>query len=505
MPKSHLNDLPEAFVSTKAMSVAVSRAQRQGRLRKIGSRLYTKNLTDSPEQIVRRNLWPLVAGYLPGALIADRTALENVPAEDGSVFVVADHKRDIVLPGITIRPRRGVPPLKTDLPFVGGLYISSVARAFLENLAPSRRRGGRVGRTFDRGEIERRLETLVRRGGPAALNRLRDEAGHLAKSLDRLEEFQALDRLIGALLGTRHDRLVTKEGRARRAGRPFDPERTRLFERLYAELRSWPVKSRPAPRRTAAQRATLAFFEAYFSNFIEGTEFDIGEAADIVFRGKIPSGRPADAHDVLGTWRIVSDPSEMKVRPADGASLLEILRARHATIMAARPDRGPGRFKDEINRAGLTVFVAPDLVEGTLLQGYDFYRSLKSPFARAVFLTFLVAEVHPFVDGNGRIARIMMNAELVAAGEERVVIPTVYRNNYLDALRGLSQTGRTEPLIRVLDYAQRWTAAVPWTALDKTRAVLESCNAFAPPEGADAGFRLRFPKRTRTERPSRTE
>ena len=43
--------------------------------------------------------------------------------------------------------------------------------------------------------------------------------------------------------------------------------------------------------------------------------------------------------------------------------------------------------------------------------------SLDTPFARAVFIMFLVSEVHPFVDGNGRIAPIMKRAELVAAGE----------------------------------------------------------------------------------------
>lgn len=45
----------------------------------------------------------------------------------------------------------------------------------------------------------------------------------------------------------------------------------------------------------------LAFFEAYFSNFIEGAEFAVDEAADIVFRSHIPAGRTADGHDVLGT------------------------------------------------------------------------------------------------------------------------------------------------------------------------------------------------------------
>ncbi|MCY4557847.1 MAG: hypothetical protein OXF79_16010, partial [Chloroflexi bacterium] len=68
-----LANMPEAFVSNAAISAAVSRASRAGRLRKLGSRLYTTNMTDPPETIVRRNLWQIAAGYFPGALIADRT------------------------------------------------------------------------------------------------------------------------------------------------------------------------------------------------------------------------------------------------------------------------------------------------------------------------------------------------------------------------------------------------------------------------------------------------
>jgi hypothetical protein len=70
--------MPEAFVSNAALAAAVSREVKAGTLRRIGSRLYTRNLKDPPEQIVWRNLWPLVAAYLPGALITDRTALEYV-------------------------------------------------------------------------------------------------------------------------------------------------------------------------------------------------------------------------------------------------------------------------------------------------------------------------------------------------------------------------------------------------------------------------------------------
>jgi hypothetical protein len=83
---------------------------RQGKPRQIGSKLNTRNLQDAPDQIVRRHLWPVVAADVPGALVADRTAIENVPAADGSIFVISDRKRDIVLPGGDHQAAQGTRP-----------------------------------------------------------------------------------------------------------------------------------------------------------------------------------------------------------------------------------------------------------------------------------------------------------------------------------------------------------------------------------------------------------
>jgi Fic family protein len=75
------------------------------------------------------------------------------------------------------------------------------------------------------------------------------------------------------------------------------------------------------------------------------------------------------------------------------------------------------------------------MVRGTLLQSYDFYKALDHPFSKAVYMMFIISEVHPFIDGNGRIARIMMNAEFVSAGHSKIIIPTVYRDDYKCILR----------------------------------------------------------------------
>ena len=398
------------------------------------------------------------------------------------------------MPGILLRPRRGAGAVESDMPFVGGLYLSSMARAYLENMRPSRTRSGRVARTLTRAELEERLDGLIRASGEAGVNRLRDNARMVVAELGMEREVAQLDTLIGNLLGTRDSRLDSSLGRARRLGRPYDPDRMELFHRLHQTLRNHPPSFRSSPPRDSVGRSTLAFFEAYFSNFVEGTEFLVDEAIRIVFRGEIPRNRPADAHDVIGTWRIVSDLQEMSRTPGDFAGLAHLLRERHREIMAGQPEMLPGEFTVAPNRAGQTLFVAPDLVPGTLEQGFSLYRSLESPFNRAVYMLFLVSEVHPFTDGNGRIARVMMNAELVAGGEERIVVPTVFHANYLTALRALTRTRNPDPLIRVLDYAQRWTLVVDWTSIPETQQELEACNAFLDSDEAEAeGLRLRMP------------
>jgi hypothetical protein len=88
----------------------------------------------------------------------------------------------------------------------------------------------------------------------------------------------------------------------------------------------------------------------------------------------------------------------------------------------------------------------------------------------------------------------MMNAELVAAGENRIIVPTVYRDNYLMALKALSQNGIARALVRTMDFAQRYTAAIDFSELETARFMLERTYAFVDPNDADAsGVRLVLP------------
>jgi len=477
--KFQLSD--EVIISSKETSVAVHRAVAAGALRKLASRLYTSNLREPPVEIIRRNAWRIIAGFYPGALIADRTALENRPASDGSVFVVHPKTTELELPGLRIRPRKGPEPLESDRPFLHGLRIASTARACLENLRPSRSRGGSVARTLTEDELLAHLDATLRASGEDALNRLRDTARQVAPALGLAEEGRRLDTLVGTLLGSRKAKLGSALGAAYLEGAPYDVDRLALFELLRQALAVAPPAYLPAK---ATDGIALPFFEAYFSNYIEGTEFAVDEAEDIIFHHKLPAGRPQDAHDIIGTFEVVSNDVEMRRVANTPEQSIQYLCERHARMMAGRPDHAPGVFKTDPNRAGNSLFVHPRHVRGTLSEGFAMCRTLPSAFARAVFMKFLVSEVHPFADGNGRIARVMMNAELVSAGEQRIIIPTVFRTEYLSALKALTHNQRSEPLLNVLAYAQRYTHQIDFASLETARKQLTATNAFEPPADA---------------------
>ena len=155
-----------------------------------------------------------------------------------------------------------------------------------------------------------------------------------------------------------------------------------------------------------------------------------------------------------------------------------ILQYRHQILLAARTSKKPSQFKDKNNRAGKIHFVDKSLVRGTLIKGFDYYQALQEPFAKAAYIMFMVSEIHPFLDGNGRIARIMMNAELVKANQTRIIIPTVYRDDYLGALRKLTRNDDPSVYLRMLQRAQEFSSTLIASNIDTLEYHLNQSNAF---------------------------
>lgn len=172
------------------------------------------------------------------------------------------------------------------------------------------------------------------------------------------------------------------------------------------------------------------------------------------------ANRQADGHDILATYRLLTDERALRAVPADYEAFENMLRSRHALLMSARPENRPGEFKTTKNSVGKFEMVLPNLVVGTLRLGFDMLRGLTEPFARGLFLHCLIAEVHPFDDGNGRMSRLHFTSELLRGEQAHVIIPTVFRDDYIGGMRSLSWRGDPALIARACQRAQQVTASI---------------------------------------------
>ena len=336
------------------------------------------------------------------------------------------------------------------------------------------------------------LDKMLALRGERRLNDLRDACSALAPSLGLAAEFGRLDGIVAALLGTHTARkLSARQSLARAAGRPYDPDRLELFDALFSVLNREVFAAITDPAPAGVAREHFAFFESYFSNTIEGTTFTVAEAESIVFDGRIITNRSADSHDILGTFAAATR-SPWRDRPAkDAEGFMAWLKSVNVQVMQQRPDKKPGEWKDQVNQAGSTVFVLPGLVPGTLREAFERIQALVDPLARALMTMFVVSEVHPFMDGNGRTARLAMNCVLSDAALSRIIVPTVYREDYLLPLKALSNNAEARPLVAAMTRIQSWSAAFDYgLPRDRLRDRLAACHAF---EEDLRSYRLVFP------------
>lgn len=474
--------LPEILFSSNDPSESreLSRLRKEGIIKKIASRVYTSNLVDDPERIIARNIFPIIGRLYPGSVLSFRSALEAKISPKRNLYLTYSYKNNVELPGVTLRFSKGPGPIEGDLPLNGGLYLAQEARALLENLTVSRT-PEEEKKIMPPEEIEKVIDRVIHVQGHDGINKIRDKGREIATPLGLTVEFEKLDKIIGGMLSTRPaSNLISSTAKARAAGLPYDSHRLEIFHTLFSALKvAFPA--RPEPNSTSKSFENFAFFESYFSNYIEGTKFKIEEARDIIESGRPAANRNADSHDILGTYQIVANRSEMNKVPLNPEEFLSLLRGRHRVILRAREDKRPGELKLKNNMAGNVEFVDARLVKGTFHQSFPLYQALTDPFARAAFMMFAVSEVHPFDDGNGRIARIMMNAELVNSGQAKIIIPTVFREDYFGSLRKLTRDGKPSPFIRAMQYAHEFSALIAGEDWEQTTALLKEMNAFLEP------------------------
>lgn len=210
---------------------------------------------------------------------------------------------------------------------------------------------------------------------------------------------------------------------------------------------------RPLPKHTAASlRDHLALEWTYNSNGIEGNTLTLRETK-VVLEGITVGGKTMREHLEAINHRDAIEFLEMVV--ADPTPVTERdIKDIHALVLRDIAQSEAGRYRRENVRIAGASTTPPDFLhlEEAMQQLLSWATSPAGhhPVRHIAELHTRFVEIHPFIDGNGRTGRLLMNCELMKAGYPPSIIRVNDRLEYYEALDTACTTENYDPITRLV-------------------------------------------------------
>lgn len=459
---------PDIIFSGDLPKATISRMLRDGRISKIAKGIYTPDTT-SPAQVVARRNWSAIVGRLyPDAVLSGKTAFKRIPEPDGSVYIGIQHKPRSVptVPGLLIVPRKDAPPTDSDTR-VGHLYVPSVGRAVLDNLTASHKTSTRGRRNLSKTELWNWVRVLSQHDQDRMEEKILGQAQRALSSAD----IAADPKEMRALVSSAAHAIQPSPNK----GYPYDPDTVTRVETLARYMTANAGYTAARLGDTYADGPLRSFYEAYFTNYIEGVRMPAASAWQAISSNTADDN--LDTQLVLRTLDMAGEHWGADA-PDDMDSFIQAMVSRHMVLMEGHNDIGPGTFKRAVNKAGASVFVDPSQVVGTLKEAWGVLDPISDPFTRGALAHFITVDVHPFLDGNGRTSRLMMNGYLQAGGIDRIIVPSVLREQYIKALRDMHDHSIPGPLVDVLIRAHQWANGISWASYELADSQIAPTGAY---------------------------
>ena len=199
----------------------------------------------------------------------------------------------------------------------------------------------------------------------------------------------------------------------------------------------------------------------YHSNAIEGNILDVGETRQVVELGLTITGKPLKDQAEARNLSEALDLLEELAKEANKPITENDIRQLHLLILRGIDDDGAGTYRPVPVEISGSAFkppgpesVAPEMrdfaswLSDASTPGDEAFASVDGLITAAVAHTWLV-RVHPFIDGNGRVARLLMNLILMRYGFPIAIISKEDRLRYYDTLEE-SQSSDLSPFINLL-------------------------------------------------------
>lgn len=204
------------------------------------------------------------------------------------------------------------------------------------------------------------------------------------------------------------------------------------LDTLNARLKTFPL----SPSLTASLDADWEVVQTYNSNAIEGNTLTLAETKAVLLDGVTVSGHPLREHleavNHKEAWRLMR---RMAARP--GPVTEDEVLSLHRVILSGIQTGDAGVYRrDRVrvvgsNRIFPNPLKVPDLMP-PFLAGVN--TDAAHPVLVAARAHYGLVAIHPFSDGNGRTARLLMNLWLIRSGFPPALLPVTGRAVYYAAL-----------------------------------------------------------------------
>lgn len=176
----------------------------------------------------------------------------------------------------------------------------------------------------------------------------------------------------------------------------------------------------------------------YNSNAIEGSSLTLRETQLAIEEGLTIKGKPLREYLEAINHKEAIEYVEEAVKKEKPVNT-KLVREIHRLILTKIDNENAGRYRNvQVRITGSTHLPPNPQKVPRLMRGFDSWLKTEStklnPVEHAALAHFKLVDIHPFVDGNGRTARLLMNLILIKEGFPPAVILNSERKKYYDVL-----------------------------------------------------------------------
>jgi Fic family protein len=241
---------------------------------------------------------------------------------------------------------------------------------------------------------------------------------------------------------------------------------------LINELKKELDRYRPLPSAAVRNLDEVYRVEwTYNSNAIEGNTLSLLETKLVLEQGLTIGGKKLREHfEVINHSEAISYVQDIVHRSIELTE--HVIKSVHQLVLTNVDDTNAGRYRT------INVFISgsphtpphytlvPEQME-QLLQWYEEHKDILHPVDLAAEFHFKFVYIHPFSDGNGRTARLLMNLILMKHGYPPAIVKAASeaRLDYYESLEEASMNGNLNPFLELIgdcvrDSLQRYISVV---------------------------------------------